>query len=44
MTVNPICINADKKIGEAEEIMRLKHINALVVKEEDKVVGILQFY
>lgn len=44
MTLNPICINADKKIGEAEEIMRLKHINALVVKEENKVVGILQFY
>ncbi len=44
MTLNPIWISAEKKIGEAEEIMRLKHINALVVKESNSVVGILQFY
>lgn len=45
MTKNPIAISETKKIGEAEELMRNKHINALIVKnEEDTVIGILQFF
>ncbi len=45
MTINPISIFEDKKIGEAEDLMRAKHINALIVTDEEKkIVGVLQFY
>lgn len=43
MTTNPICIGPDNKISEAEDIMRLKQINALVVKENNIVIGILPY-
>lgn len=43
MTTNPICISPDNKISEAEDIMRLKQINALVVKENNIVIGILPY-
>ena len=45
MTSNPISISEDKKIGEAEDLMRNKHINALIVTDEkEHVIGVLQFY
>lgn len=45
MTSNPISISEDKKIGEAEDLMRNKHINALIVTDDKKhVIGVLQFY
>ncbi len=45
MTINPGSIFEDKKIGDAEDLMRAKHINALIVTDEEKkIVGVLQFY
>ena len=45
MTINPVSILEDKKIGEAEDLMRAKHINALIVTDQEKkIVGVLQFY
>ncbi len=45
MTINPVSIIEDKKIGEAEDLMRAKHINALIVTDQEKkIVGVLQFY
>ncbi len=45
MTINPISISENKKIGEAEDLMRNKHINALIVINEEKhISGVLQFY
>ncbi len=44
MTSNPVVISSDKKIGEAEELMRTQHISALIVKEDKLVVGVLQFF
>ena len=47
MTIDPVSISENKKIGDAEDLMRKKHINALIVTSEDldnNVVGVLQFY
>ncbi len=44
MTANPCVITSEKKIGEAEQIMRDKHINALIVVEQEKPIGVLQFF
>ncbi len=44
MTANPCIIDPCKKIGEAESLMREKQINALIVLEEKKPVGVLQFF
>jgi len=41
MTSNPYCIDSDKSISEALDILIEKRINALPVKENDKLVGII---
>lgn len=42
MTPNPLTVNANIKLNEAEKIMRDRKINALIVIENENVIGVVQ--
>lgn len=44
MTANPKTIQAEAKLSEAEELMNKLKITSLVVKEQEKLVGVIQIY
>ncbi len=41
MTQEPVVISPNKTLREASKIMAKEHVGALLVKEEDKIIGIL---
>ncbi len=41
MTMNPITISSNKTLRDAAKIMAKEHVGSLLVKEEDKIVGII---
>jgi len=41
MTMNPITISGNKTLRDAAKIMAKEHVGSLLVKENDKIVGIL---
>ena len=41
MTQEPVVISPNKTLREAAKIMAKEHVGALLVKEEDKIIGIL---
>ena len=44
MTTNPVTIEQDKMLVEAEEIMRTRHIKHMLVLDKTEVVGVLEFF
>src|SRR5574342_156109 len=41
MTQEPVMITPNKTLREAAKIMEKQHVGALLVKEDDKIVGII---
>ena len=41
MTMNPITISAKKTLRDAAKLMKEEHVGSLLVKEEDKITGII---
>jgi len=41
MTQEPVTISSNKTLREASKAMASEHVGALLVKEEDKIIGIL---
>lgn len=41
MTINPVMISQNKTLRDAAKIMAQEHVGALLVKEDNKIVGIL---
>jgi CBS domain-containing protein len=41
MTQEPVTISSNKTLREASKIMAKEHVGSLLVKEEDKIIGIL---
>ncbi len=41
MTMNPIMISSKKTLRDAAKLMKEEHVGSLLVKEEDKIVGII---
>ena len=41
MTLNPITISPSKTLREAGKVMAKEHVGALLVKEQEKILGIL---
>ena len=44
MTRNPTTISKNEKITVAEEIMKQKEINSILVEENNLLIGIIQIY
>jgi CBS domain-containing protein len=44
MTTNPLAISMDKQVSVAEDIMQYARINALLVTEDEKLIGIITRY
>lgn len=41
MTMNPVTISSKKNLREAAKLMAAEHVGSLLVKEDDKIVGII---